>query len=290
MQKRKPAKSKRKATLVMSDLHFGDAGQLYGSLKECVGRAIRLVREFKPTETEVVLNGDAVAGRGIFRNQGMQNALQFGSEQAWWCAWEIARWQRDMHADWVVIKGNHDSADKENMAQILAMSLRLLGVQARYYARNYLGNFSADDLPKFVFDAEHGFGASSYYANSYELIRSCWRAYIERSKVDSVQVNRFLRGHTHWLNVGQTVGLDTAIDTTGGWHRQEREKLSADMRQTGVIVYLHDGKNLEIKPVQADVKILTRETRDPGLHYETMSEAAKALQAVTKWAVSAGLC
>jgi hypothetical protein len=281
----------KKATIVISDLHFGDSAQLYATLRECMNRAIGVARAFEPDEIEVVLNGDAVAGRGIYRSQEMQNALQFGADQCWWCAWEIQSWQQELGAGrWVIVRGNHDHSMKENLAGQLVMSLRLLGVPAVYAGRTHIGNFSANEAECMWYDAAHGFGASSYYANSYESIRETWRLYIERSQNDNIRVMRFLRGHTHWLNVGQTVGLGVAIDTTGGWHRQERDKLPADTRNTGLLVYLHDGASLNVVTVEADRKLLLADTENPGLHYETMAAAAAAMQRVTVWAHERGLC
>jgi len=282
---------RRKATLVVSDLHFGDGAQLYATLRECMDRAIDRIKAFEPDETEVVLNGDAVAGRGIYRSQEMQNALQFGAEQAWWCAWEIRQWQEALRASrWVMVRGNHDGSNKENLASQLVMMLQIMGIPSVYQARSYVGNFAADERDDSWYEAQHGFGASSYYANSYESIRECWRRFIEHAVTSGINVSRFLRGHTHWLNVGQTVGLGVAIDTTGGWHRQERDKLASDTRNTGLLIYLHDGEALDIVTVEADRMLLLSDTDNPGLHYETLSAAAAAMKSVTGWAHERGLC
>jgi hypothetical protein len=280
-----------KATLDISDMHYGDSAQLLGTLRECMGRAIGVVRSWQPDEIEVVLNGDAVAGRGVYRDQGMQNAIQFGAEQVWFAAYDIYNWQKTLRAGrWVVVKGNHDHAHKENLASQLVAVLRLLGVNAVYFPRAYVGNFAQDDGDGAIwFDAQHGFGASSYYANSYEAIRECWRLYIERSMVDNLKISRFLRAHTHWLNTGQVVGFGVSVDTTGGWHRQERDKLPSDTRNTGVLAYRHDGQQLTVTPVEANRKLLVEETQDCGLHYKTMSEAARALQVMSNWAHQQGL-
>ena len=281
----------RKATLDISDMHFGDSAQLYGTLQECMERAIVMVRDFAPLETEVVLNGDAVAGRGIFRGQAMQNALQLGSEQAWWAAHEIQQWQHGLRASrWIIILGNHDNSERENLAAQLAMCLQMLGVNAYYAGRSYTGNFSADERDDSWYEAEHGFGGSDYYANSYTEIRAMWRKYVERACIDDIHLSRVLLGHTHWLNIGQAAGIKYAIDTTGGWHRQERLKLAGDTRDTGMILYLHDGQNLRVQDVRSDAKLLIEETRDPALHYKTMRAASDALLAVTKWGHERGLC
>lgn len=279
-----------KATLDISDAHFGDAGQLLATLEECADRAIAQVKDAGPDEVEVVLNGDWVAGRGIFRDQGLQSTVQLGSEQVWFGAWYIRQWQVKLKAArWVVIRGNHDQANKEDLARELVMILRALDVPAVYQGRTYVGNFSPDESKPCWFEAQHGFGASSYYANSYEGIRDCWRMYIQHSQQSQILINRFLRGHTHWLNVGQAIGFEVAIDTTGGWHRQERDKLSSAARNTGLLLYLHDGLKLQPVPIEADCKLLTQETDDPGLHYQTMARAAAALSEATRWARAQGL-
>ena len=279
-----------KATLVASDLHYGDSGQLYHTLEECMGRAVARLAATKAKEREVVINGDAVAGKGVYRGQESQNAIQGGAEQVWFAARDIKRWQEVAKANrWVIIRGNHDHANKENLASQLVVSLKLLGIPSIYRARSYVGNFAPKGAPLCSYDAQHGFGASSYYANSYEGIRECWRLYIERAQKDEVLLARFLRAHTHWLNVGQVVGLGVAIDTTGGWHRQERDKLPSDTRNTGVLLYTHDGQALRIETIEAQRKLLLEETDDACLHYRTMAAAAEALTEMTAWAKCEGL-
>lgn len=280
-----------KAVLVVSDMHFGDGAQYYASLSECMARAIREIRSRDPVEVEVVINGDAVAGRGIFRSQEVQNIVQLGSEQAWWCAWTIRGWQQELRASrWVVVLGNHDHTHKENLAQQLVILLRLLGVPAVFGGRSYVGNFALDDREGCWFQAEHGFGVSSYYANSYAEIRAVWRKFIEHAVVDNLVISRFLRAHVHWLNIGQAVGMEVAIDTTGGWHRQERLSLPSDVRNTGMLLYWHDGERLQIEPIEASRELLMEESRSAGLHYRNLEEAARAMQELTEWAWGQGLC
>jgi hypothetical protein len=278
----------RKGTLVVSDMHFGDAGQLLESLEDTMRRATLELKEFGG-ELEVVLNGDAIAGQGIFRDQFCQNLLQFGPEQVAWCAWRIKEWDEILDARWVILRGNHDQDRKSNMAQLLAIMAHLFGTRVQYVERSYLGNFTPDKRPEYWFDAQHGAGYSSYYANSYAEIRNCWAKYIEVARTRGVGLSRFLRGHTHWLNVGQTLGVDVAIDTTGGWHRQERANLSDVPRIPGVILYLWDGKELEIKPLTAERDLVLAETADRKLHYRNMEAAGKALAQVDDWGAARGL-
>lgn len=281
----------KKATLVLSDMHYGDGAQLHETLSECMKRAIERVNNFYPNEIEVIVNGDAVAGRGIFRNQETQNIVQLGPEQVAWCAWEIRNWDKRLAYSkkrWVIILGNHDHSKKENLAQQLVFMLRLMNVNAVYKQRAYIGSFATEPREDMYFQAEHGFGVSSYYANSYAEIRSVWQKFIEHAKVDDVHISRFLRAHSHWLNIGQAVGLDVAIDTTGGWHRQERMTLSTAMRQTGMLLYLWNG-NLQIETIKADQDLLVKETHDPGLHYKNLEAAGQALQEVIAWGKEQGL-
>jgi len=277
----------RKATMNISDMHFGDQAQLFNSLNETIAKAIQQIREFKPDKTVVILNGDAVAGRGIFRFQSVQNVVQLGAWQAAWTAWEISRWHKELAADeWVVLLGNHDNSNKENLAQQLAIFLKLLGVPTRYAQREEVGNFTCDDENGIWYHAEHGSGYSSYYANSYSEIRACWRKFVEVAQVEKVVISRFLRAHTHWLNIGQTIGLETAIDTTGGWHRQERLSLASDIRQTGVLLYLADGADMEVRAVPADLSTLVEETKSPSLMFRNMERAGFGLARMAEWGVT----
>jgi len=280
----------RKATIVASDMHFGDQALLWGCLSSTMDKAIARVREFGPDRIEVLLNGDAVAGRGIFRLQSVQNTVQLGAWQVAWAAWEIKRWQERLGADiWRIILGNHDNSVKENLAQQLTVWLRLLEVPVTYADRDVIGNFSAEKHDFRWYHAEHGSGYSSYYANSYSAIRSCWKKFIEVAKIHGIMVSRFMRGHTHWLNVGEGIGVETAIDTTGGWHRQERLVLGSDIRNTGMLLYLADNTELEIETVEPDLEMLVEESKSPTLAFTNMQRAGAGLEHVARWGRSEGL-
>lgn len=280
----------KKATLALADLHYGDAAHLHLTLNECMLRAIQTVQGWQPDECEVVIAGDAVSGRGVYRNQDIQNALPIGAEQCWYAAHDIADWQRELRAArWVIVLGNHDNTNRENLAIQLATVLRLMAVPTFYAGRSYVGNFAGDDRPGEWYEVQHGRGHSDYYANSYAAIRDAWRQYIERSKADGLNLSRMIVGHTHWLNVGQSLGDDYEIDTLGGWHRQERLDLPSYMRGTGMILYRHDGQRRTIDRIEADTALLRRESRDVALHYQNMRRAGHALEDAITWAHEQGL-
>jgi hypothetical protein len=275
-----------KGTLLLSDAHYGDAGQYCLSFRKCVEDSIRQLKECD--ERVVIVNGDMVAGQGIFREQFAQNLLQFGPEQVTWAAWDIREWDRDLKATWHIIRGNHDHHRRANMAHLLAVMLHLFGVKVKYHDRAFVGNFAPYAHPDHYFEAQHGAGSSSYYANSYSEIRNCWAKFIELARQEKVVVSRFMRAHSHWLNVGQTIGNDVAIDTTGGWHRQERMSLSDVTRIPGVILYRWQDE-LDITTIPADKDTLFSETKDRTLHYRNMAHAAEALSAVDAWGTEQGL-
>jgi len=275
----------KKATLVVSDQHFGDAGQFYRPLTECMNRAITEINAFEPDEIQIVANGDVVAGRGIFRLQEMQNIVQLGPEQVYWAGWEIKQWNKkfDKEAEWHIILGNHDNSKRENLARQLVLFLRLLGINSKYEDREYIGYFGDKEA---AFHVSHGFGYSSYYANSYAEIRSCWKKFIEIAQVNGVNITRFIRAHVHKLNIGQEIGLDCQIDTSGGWHKQERLSLEFSVRTTGVLLYLYNTDaqpSLTIKAIEANRDLLLAENKNIALHYRNMEAAGRALSDVAGW-------
>jgi hypothetical protein len=263
-------------------MHYGDGGQYHETLRECVGRAVKEIKKIKPDKTEVVVNGDAVAGSDMVRMQSAQNIVQLGHEQVAWCAWEIKGWDKELDADWVFTSGHHDCAKKDDLLQPLVFMLRIMGVRATNARRTYIGNFAPESKADMWYEAEHGFGTSSYYANSYAEIRAVRQQAIQHSRVEGVLIHRFLRAHSHWLNVGQAVGFDTYIDTTGGWHRQERKTLPSSIRMTGVLLYLWDDK-LDVKIVECDKDLLAEEADSVALHYKNMKAASGALMEVVDW-------
>jgi hypothetical protein len=272
----------KKATVNTADWHFGDKVQLPRSWRACHERALeQYVAPFEPDVIEFVVNGDAVAGKGIFRSQANRVILQTPEHQALLAAWEFAPLVR--LAEQIapvrvsVLWGNHDDADLSDLARKFVEFLALLGVRATYLHTEYVGSLSATPREDAVFQAAHGFGHSDYYPISYSGIRDLWRLHGEIAQLHGAHVRRFMRAHTHFMGIGLPVLLDCFVDIPGGWHAQTRWNLGKSIRNTGLIVYRDDGRETEVVPVYADTALLVEETKDLHLPDRNRARAAEAL-------------
>lgn len=283
----------RKATILASDRHYGDRAQYISTMREATRRAIQVVKNFKPDTIECIENGDTVSGRDIFSHQGLQNAVQLGRDQVWLALHDMQQWHQALAdiapTEWVFVQGNHDEVARESLVPGLVQTARMLGLAAKFGGRVHVGNFAPEGAEPHYYEAQHGFQGSGYYANGASEIVAAMRSHIEYTLTLGKRIQRFLRGHTHWVNVGQAVAYDCVIDTTGGWHRNERMKLPSAMRDTGLLVYLHNGKDLRVVPVMADSGLLQDETYNRTHNYRVAKEASEALLEMAEWAVEQGI-
>jgi len=116
--------SKVKATVIISDLHFGDENVMLETYKSAVNNLINKLKEIAKeeeiSEINVILNGDIVAGRGIFRGQEAQNIFNKGNIQVLYASAHILDLHKELtqiaNTKYFVIKGNHDNHRGDNYA------------------------------------------------------------------------------------------------------------------------------------------------------------------------------
>lgn len=272
----------KKATLLTSDWQYGDVYQLIRSWRACHIQALEeVIAPFRPDQIVFIENGDMATGKGIFRNQSDQLLFQQPENQALWAAWELAHIHRQAAtiapAEHRLIWGNHDDAGLVDLARRLGEYLTLMGVPSQYYPQEYVGNFGMLKRPGAWFHAAHGFGHSDYYAQTYSAIRDMWRLQSEIMQTKDIRVSRFMRAHTHFMQAGLWIALNTWCDTAGGWQAQRRWNISKAVRNTGVIVYLDDGQRTEIIEVHAETDLLLRESKDPHLEEHNRAEASRCI-------------
>lgn len=248
---------RKKLTVGFGDVHLGDKGHLYPCWQECKQGSVDLAQREQPDEIELDCVGDLASGRGIFRNQEIRNVLPLAQPQMLWASWEIRGWVEELKQ--VCPKadvrgrntlGNHDLAMGENLAYILPILMHLFGVEWKYCGRQVVFSLAAEGEQPFLALMEHGWGHSSYYANSYSQIRGTWQALLDMDRRNEGHpVRRVLSGHTHWLNIGHVLAPGRALDTVGGFQRQDRLSLPATGRPVGFISYLHDGRTMTVQSI-----------------------------------------
>ena len=113
----------------------------------------------------IVENGDAVAGKGIYRNQHMDSVVQSSADQIKVAAYDLTLIDREIKSahpnatvSWKITRGNHDMDCGEPLAPALTMTLRTLGVDATYCGDKVI--FNAASGGTYNIYAEHGYGYS----------------------------------------------------------------------------------------------------------------------------------
>jgi hypothetical protein len=233
-------------------MQFGEGAFLVRSWADVAGKIADRVAAANPAAVTLVVNGDAVTGGGIFRDQELVVQLPTTDPQVAYAAVKlralfdrmIAVAPADTTFELFLTPGNHDRGKGRNDAMLqLAFALRVIGVPATYHGRPCILDLAAPGTAPFFAWFDHGFGGSSYYPNSYAQIREVWKFLIEQAdwRANADRIRRVIVGHTHWLAIGYHIAGEVFLDTAGGWTRQERIDLGLANRRVGAIVYVHDG-------------------------------------------------
>jgi len=271
-------------SVAFGDMHMGDVGVMLNCLRECQQTVVETARMLQPRRIVLMDVGDSVAGRGVFRNQELTLILPLAAPQVLWAAWEIRRWHMALREAcpeaeivWLGVDGNHKALG-ENVSYMLAMVLRLFDVPWMYCGRHMVENLALSAEDPYLLRAEHGFGGSSYYPNSYAFIRGTWQSLLQADRKHAGSyIRRVVCGHTHWLNIDFSVGDDRRLDTVGGFQRQERYNLPQVTRPVGMVTYYHDGASLTVGKVMPKQATVDRDEENPTLDMENQIAAAKAL-------------
>jgi hypothetical protein len=279
-------KGLRKLTIACGDTQFGDQGHLYECWRECCQSAVELAKESQPHEVEIVHVGDLASGRGVYRNQELRNILPLAQPHVLWGCWELLTLVQELQAAAPKARvygknllGNHDLAMGENLALIVPVVMSVLGVEWKYWGRQALVNLAADGQRPYVIQAEHGYGHSSYYPNSYSQIRGMWQDLLSKDRRYQGEqfIWRVVCGHTHWLNIGYALAEGRFLDTVGGFQRQDRMTLPPSGRPVGMIAYVHDGASVTIRAITPDQATVDRLTDDQELDVRNALVASQQL-------------
>ncbi len=260
-------------------------------------KIVRLAGSNQPDQLSVVIDGDATAGRGMFRRQELNNVLQFGSEQVLAAAWKVVYFLQQLseatgisigEIEVILLQGHHDTSNGENLAMQLAFILSVMGIKARFAGKSYQKRTRGKKHLLF----QHGFGRSSHYPASYEELRETWKKAnnLAIASDGEVVIERAIFAHSHWYMVDLSQG-ELAVDVLGGFVRPPEDKLNwgVSSRPTGAILYFVNGDQLEVCGVEPDIQIWRAEMEDPDLYLDNLADLATTLKEVSVWARGRGL-
>ncbi len=284
-------------TVGTADLHLGDRGHMRRTWLSVRDKIVRLAGSNKPDQLTVVVDGDATAGRGMFRRQELANILQFGGEQVLVAAYKIAEFVHLLgeatgipieEIDVILLQGHHDTSNGENLGMQLAFILTVMGLKARFAGKSYQKKTRGNKHLLF----QHGFGRSSYYPASYEELRETWKKAnnLAIASDGGVVVERAIFAHSHWYMVDLAQG-ELAVDVLGGFVRPPEDKLNwgVSSRPTGAILYYVQGDELQAVGVEPDISIWREEMEDPDLYLDNLADLATTLKEVSAWARAKGM-
>ena len=262
-------------TFVISDTHLGDTDHLpetYWSTIYTLTEILRVLKKrFEIPGIDVVLNGDIVCGKDVFKNQQFRTLVTRGH-------WQVSLAEMILKDTFELIeevlpiknlyflKGTHEQAGENYQ-----MYLKRTFPRAKYAGHHLVLNIG-QDLGSYNVLITHGYGSSEYYPISYGLIRDMWKA-ISQYKKEGVPIERVCIGHYHWLNIEQNFE-SFVLDCTGGFQRWE---FTVSQRPTGALLYFYYDGEVSAIPVRADQEIVEKEVNDPGLEYKNMQYYSKKL-------------
>jgi len=269
LKKTKNPKKEITLAVVISDLHLGDCNHLPNTYWSCISNLINIIKtldsKFKLKDIKLVLNGDIVSGREVYRMQEIRNMLSRGHWQVF-LAEIIIKETLEMLTNLFTIssvylvKGTHESL-AENYILYLK---RVLGKNIKYLGHSGIVNI-ANPIGKYNIFFTHGFGSNSFYPISNELLKDIWKANSQH-KLAGVPIERFCLAHSHWLTTNlELEGM--LVDVTGGFQKWER---SISQRPSGLILYLYYDGEVTAIPIRPDKKVETKELSEAGLEYKNL--------------------
>lgn len=287
-------------TLNLSDLHYTCRGHLIQTAKSLEEKVLHLIERFQPRRFQGLVNGDVVQGRGIYRNQMLDNVLPKAQQQigaAVFRFWEfdqrIASAFPDLPREWSMVAGNHDMAEGEPTMMPFVWGCRQFEVPAKFVGLRVL--LDLGDVPHYIILAQHGYGNSTFNSSPNKLIHETLKTVVsfqQRGWVNEKRIRRVAHGHTHWFRPGMEYAEDLPFDVTGGLHRNDRVALGMNSRPTGWIVYISPPGTAEIiNPIEVrpSPAILRGEMDDPELENKNRIEAARCVAGFAEEAKKRGI-
>ena len=277
-------------TLATSDFHYFDRGHLIETTKNLEDKSVKLINLFEPKKLVIVINGDIVTGRGIYRNQENDNILSRSDQQIAGAIFRAYEWDRKIsdqcngiYREFIVLCGNHDTNHGEPLVQYFVWGCRQVGMNMRYVGPEWIHNAASEGFHHILF--EHGYGGSTFSPTGNKMVFETLRkllGYCNRGYWGEKFIRRCCGSHTHWANIGLERAENVYFDTTGGLHRNDRTNIGANTRPTGWIAYISPPcSNDIIEPpplIHPTRSILRLDMDDPSLEDKNRAEATRCLQ------------
>ena len=264
-------------TIVISDLHLGHESHLPETYWSCIYNLERVLKFlskiFDIKRARVVLNGDIVSGRNIYRKQELENLIQRGHWQVFLAERVIKRTLEQIEQIVPVhkvylIKGHHEDTESNYMLYLK----KSLGDKATYCSRYVILDIG-EPIGHYNVLFTHGYGRSQYYPVSPSFIRDILKT-LSDFKSRGIVVERIVTAHSHWLNP-EIIFESTRISVTGGFQKWQ---YSIQQRPSGILLLIYSEDECSVVPIQPLEQIETFERTEPNLEYKNMAYYAQILR------------
>jgi hypothetical protein len=287
-------------TLALSDLHLLDRGHLVDAYASLQHKTAELIRRFKPRQFFCIINGDSIPGRGVYKQQELENVLTKTDLQLTAGCYRI--WEMDSEfaealgtktpRKYFKIRGQHDQSMGDDTAMPMVWCLDKLGVPAAFAGIERVHNAADKGYYNILF--EHGYGYSKDNPTPPALaqnMREKILRYSNRGFCAEQRIRRVCHAHTHWFNLGMVRNDDIPYDVTGGLQRNDRTNLGRNDRPCGWIAYISPPGTNDVAPIpiQPSTEALEMDRNDPALVLKNMEEAVRCCRGWLKMAEELGI-
>lgn len=282
----------------LSDIHFGNENCLFDTLNYCIDKLIKeieLIKErYEINKVFLILNGDLVSGTFVYRNQYLENQVQKNESIILGGAYlihEIIERIEDLVGFQIkgfIVRGNHEgyyTPHQENFTLGISRRLNSYGHDIRYVSNHLILNI-AHGFEKSTYNvcAFHGWGSADYSSASPSVIREMTRAHSQLATYKRIIIDRFLLGHTHWIEVDRSV-LGIRFDVLGGFQTWDK---TISNRESGLLYYLFDENGeFQVRKVSGLKKQLEEENQN--LNTKNLRYVADLLDKGIKFEIEKGL-
>jgi hypothetical protein len=231
----------------------------------------------------IVLNGDIVSGRMIYRNQYIESHLQknesiimFGSYLIHKTIDKITK-KLDKPPQVFIIAGNHEIGRRpqpQNFSVAISRRLNTYGHYTKYKGMRNILNIAKDlGVPEYNLCSFHGWGGSDYTSASYSMIRDMTAFQTQKAMYENIIIHRFLVSHTHWLEVGRSA-LGVEFDVLGGFQLWKQKNA---IRPSGLIYYVYTEDGIKANCIKG-IRKQIEEIKSKRLNTNNMIFVAQTMQ------------
>ena len=275
------------------DYHFHNKGHLLNCFESITTKTCDVIQRFAPRRFIGSIGGDVVQGRGIFKQQELENVLQRSEQQIAAAAWKFYEFDTrikealgDAPREWIVIQGNHDYSMGDSTCMQFVYACRFLGVPMKFVGTRWVQNI-ADEGFYNVF-IQHGYGNNQSSPSPASLIKETLKTLLDlthKGYVGEKEIKRVWHNHVHWRSGGIEQAPDVPFDVTGGLHRNDRVNIGHNQRPIGWWMFISPpGKSDILQPMPIIPKRSARDQDmdDPELEERNRQDASRCLIAISE--------